>query len=81
MDMTNLTGVWSGIRQLITSRTIYGGLILFLGAVGVKVPEGLDQAILGLGDNAMNLIGAALVLAGYFDRRPKPAAVDVKLGA
>lgn len=70
--MDKVTEVWLTIKQLITSRTIWGVLIMLLGSVGIDV-NGLDGALVNAGDSLITAAGALLALIGYVDRRPKPA--------
>lgn len=76
--MDKVAEIWASIKQLITSRTIWGGLILLLNAVGVDLNPDIGGAVVNVGDQLVNAIGAILVLIGYTDRRPKPGTVSVR---
>lgn len=75
--MEKLTELWATVRQLLTSRTIWGVVVMLLGYAGLDV-SGLDGALVDLGDKLIVAAGALLALIGYVDRRPKPGVIEVK---
>ncbi len=66
--------IWGKLKELITSRTIWGIIVMLLGSIGIKV-EGLDVALVNAGDSLVTAAGALLALVGYIDRRPKASDV------
>lgn len=77
--MDKLSEVWSVLRQVFTSRTIWGAIILLLQAMGVDSSgfEQFGEHVANFGDAVMTAVGAFLVLIGYVDRRPKPGMIEV----
>lgn len=78
--MGKIVEIWATIKQLITSRTIWGVIIMLASGIGIDL-NGVDVALTNAGDSIMTAIGALLALVGYLDRRPKPVAATVKLGS
>lgn len=78
--MGKIVEIWATIKQLITSRTIWGVIIMLASGIGIDL-NGVDVALTNTGDSIMTAIGALLALVGYLDRRPKPVAATVKLGS
>lgn len=78
--MDKVTELWATIKQLLTSRTIWGVIVMLLGTVGLNV-NGLNDLLVNLGDHLTAVLGAALAIIGYIDRRPKPAAAAANLPA
>lgn len=72
--MEQANTIWAKIKELITSRTIWGIIVMLLGSVGIKV-DGLDVALVQAGDSLVTAAGALLALVGYIDRRPKASEV------
>lgn len=78
--MGKIAEIWATIKQLVTSRTIWGVIIMLASSVGIDL-NGVDVALTNAGDSIMTAIGALLALVGYLDRRPKSVAATVKLGS
>jgi len=75
--MDKLESMWASLRQIVTSRTMWGVFVMLLGLVGIHPAAGLDAAIASVGDSLVAFAGAVLALIGYVDRRPKPGMIEV----
>lgn len=76
--MEKVLEIWALIKQLVTSRTIWGVIIMLAGGLGFNLPVDLGDSIAATGDQLMVALGSLLALVGYIDRRPKPGMVEVK---
>lgn len=76
--MDKLAEIWATIKQLLTSRTIWGVIVMLAGGLGIELPADLGGALVSAGDQVMVALGAVLALIGYVDRRPKPGMIEVK---
>lgn len=74
--MDKILEIWGVLRQLFTSRTMWGLVVALLGMAGVDA-NGWDSMALELGDKLIAAAGALLAVIGYVDRRPKPGMVEV----
>lgn len=71
-----MTEIWNKIRELLTSRTIWGVVVMLLGAIGVDA-NGLNDLLVAAGDNLITFVGAVMAVIGYIGRRPKQGFVEV----
>lgn len=71
--------VWAALRQLVTSRTIFGVVIMLFAQFGIDLPDG--DSIASAGDSILTAMGALMSVIGYLDRRPKPASAAVVIGS
>lgn len=78
--MPNFAEIWAHIKQMLTSRTIWGTIVMLASMVNIDL-TGLDVALANAGDAVMAAIGALMVLVGYVDRRSKPGTISVKAPA
>lgn len=79
--MDKIQEIWATVKQLVTSRTIWGVVVMLVGGLGIQLPGDLGDMIGSAGDQLMMAIGSILAIVGYIDRRPKPGMVEVKAPA